>query len=104
MLPKASIPSVYETPQFTRKMLGPEERRVPAVTQGSGTHHFFISPVTRPQRLELFPSKLKSLASLSGVPSPRARCQEVQVKRQREEETGLLQTVPPQCGSQAGFA
>lgn len=51
-------------------MLGPEERRVPAVTQESGTHHFFTSPVTRPQRLELFPSKLKSLASLSGVPSP----------------------------------
>ena len=79
-------------------MLGPEERRVPAVTQESGTHHFFTSPVTRTQRLELFLSKLKSLASLSGVPSPVPGARRCRLRDRGEEETGLLQTVPPSAG------
>lgn len=74
-------------------MLGPEERRVPAVTQESGTHHFFTSLVTRLQRLELFASRLKSLASLSGVPSPVPGARRCRL-RDRGEETRLLQTVP----------
>ena len=66
---------------------------MPAVTQESGTHHFFTSLVTRLQRLELFASRLKSLASLSGVPSPVPGARRCRL-RDRGEETRLLQTVP----------
>lgn len=71
---------------------------MPAVTQESGTHHFFTSPVTRTQRLELFLSKLKSLASLSGVPRPVPGARRCRLRDRGEEETGLLQTVPPSAG------
>lgn len=66
---------------------------MPAVTQESGTHHFFTSLVTRLQRLEMFASRLKSLASLSGVPSPVPGARRCRL-RDRGEETRLLQTVP----------
>lgn len=99
MLTKALIPSNYKILTLLVRYWGPEEKRkVPSVTQESGTHRCSVSLVTKIRGLGPLPTELSPWlahkAFLLGA-QPCARYQEVLAKIQGMEDTGLFQQIQP---------